>query len=48
LPDFKIGEIAPCRFSKVLRDIFHLIEAKDLIASFEKLSANSKAFGAKW
>jgi hypothetical protein len=32
LPDFKIGEIAPCRFSKVLRDIFHLIEAKDLIS----------------
>jgi hypothetical protein len=51
LPDFKNGEIAPCRFSKALgATLRHLLSNRSKrfeLAGFEKISANSKAFGAK-
>jgi hypothetical protein len=51
LPDFKTGEIAPCWFSKALgTTLRHLLfnRSKEFeLAGFEKISANSKAFGAK-
>jgi hypothetical protein len=51
LPDFKTGEIVPCRFSKSLGAFLrHLSSNKSKgfeLAGFKKLSANSKAFGAK-
>jgi hypothetical protein len=51
LPDFKTDEIAPCRFSKALSaTLRHLLSNRSKgyeLAGFEKISANSKAFGAK-
>jgi hypothetical protein len=51
LPDFKTGELAPCRFSKALgATLKHLLSDRSKgfeLASFEKISANSKAFDAK-
>jgi hypothetical protein len=51
LPDFKTGEVAPCRFSKALgATLRHLLSNRSKgfeLAGFEKISANSKAFGAK-
>jgi hypothetical protein len=51
LPEFKTGEIAPCQFSKALgATLRHRLSNRSKrfeLASIEKLSANSKAFGAK-
>jgi hypothetical protein len=51
LSDFKTGEIAPCRFSKALGiTLRHLLSNRSKgfeLAGFEKILANSKAFGAK-
>jgi hypothetical protein len=51
LPDFKTGEIVPCWFSKSLgATLRHLLSNRRKgfeLAGFEKISANSKAFGAK-
>jgi hypothetical protein len=50
-PDFKTGEIAPCRFLKALGAApRHLSSNRSKgfeLAGFEKLSANSKAFWCK-
>jgi hypothetical protein len=52
LPDFKIGEIVPCRFSKALgatpRHLSSNRRKGFELTGFEMLSANSKAFGTKW
>jgi hypothetical protein len=53
LPNFKTGgEIAPCWFSKALGTTLRHLPSKRSkgfeLADFEKLSSNSKAFGAKW
>jgi hypothetical protein len=51
LPNFKTGEVAPCRFSKALgATLRHLLSNRSKgfeIAGFEKISENSKAFGAE-
>jgi hypothetical protein len=51
LPDSKTGEVAPWRFSKPLgATLRHLLSNRSKgfeLAGFEKISANSKAFGAK-
>jgi hypothetical protein len=51
LPDFKTGEVAPCRLSKALgATLRHLLfkGSKGFeLAGFEKISENSNAFGAK-
>jgi hypothetical protein len=51
LPDFKTIEIAPCRFSKALgptpRQLLSNSNKGFEPAGFTRLSANSKAFGAK-
>jgi hypothetical protein len=51
LPDFKTGKIAPCQFSKAPKaTLKHLSPNRNKgfeLASFKKLSANLKAFGAK-
>jgi hypothetical protein len=51
LLDFKIGQISPCKFSKLLvqlRDICSSFRSKGFeFAGFEKLSANSKDFWAE-
>jgi hypothetical protein len=51
LPNFKTGEVAPCRFSKALSaTLRHLLSNRSKgfeIAGFEKISENSKAFGAE-
>jgi hypothetical protein len=51
LPDFKTDEIARCRFSKALgATLKHHSSNRSKgfeLASFKKLAANSKAFGAK-
>jgi hypothetical protein len=50
-PVFKTGEVAPCRFSKALgATLKHLLSNRSKgfeLAGFEKISANSKAFGAE-
>jgi hypothetical protein len=49
LPDFKTGEITPCRLSKALgASPINLLSTGSKgfdLAGFEKLFANSKAFG---
>jgi hypothetical protein len=51
LLDLKTGEIAPGRYSKVLGATARLLSSisskRFELAGFEKLAANSKAFGAK-
>jgi hypothetical protein len=51
LPDFKTSEVAPCRISKALgATLRHLLSKGSKgfeLAGFEKISANSKPFGAK-
>jgi hypothetical protein len=51
LQDFKTDEIAPCRFLKALGATPRHLSSKRKkvfeLVGFEKLSANSKAFGAK-
>jgi hypothetical protein len=51
LLDFKLGQISPCKFSKLLvqlRDICSSYRSKGFeFAGFEKLSKNSKPFGAE-
>jgi hypothetical protein len=50
-PDFKTGEIAPRQFLKAFgATLRHLSSNRSKgfeLAGFKKLSANSKAFGAK-
>jgi hypothetical protein len=51
LPDFKTGEVAPCQFPKTLgATLRRLLSNRSKgfeLAGFEKISANSKACGAK-
>jgi hypothetical protein len=51
LLDFKTGEVAPCRFSKALGATLRCLlsnRSKGFeLAGFEKISANSEAFGTK-